>query len=357
VRSLRSPRTQAGFGVIDTILGVFLSFVLVAPVLAGVFMVLRVAPNGSGDSALSQQRAASARNLEIAALAAQMRRDWDRADIIKAYNPPPSFVDTVAKAETFKVDNFGFGSGYDCVGDGAAAGEVPGRPNYILSSGVQWLASLQIVSPAGASSPGANPRGFEATGIDGFRAKDNEEPFGMYRQVGSAQLREQASPLQSDGIGLTRVVYNLVETTSGAGVFDLVRRECAVEIGGLPSVDNNGSLGDPGTMPSDRQGWRLKPGSASAGADRSASVGGELVVWDNRAPHVVLTGITDVQLRNPLDRESSERVVCNDYQDTSDNVAEMRDDYSRCDLLIEFTFAEGAPAQLQLYQGRGSGSR
>jgi hypothetical protein len=227
----RSSRGMAGFTLIDSLLGLLISAVLIAPVLGGVFVILKTAPGTStqGDGlSVTRNQTQVLQNFQLTNSTSILTSEWRQASIIKLL-------------DTYRPD---FGN--DC-NNGTTGSSLGTTPNFNKP-----VIALQTIGKADSA--------LKQTG-----------PPPLFRLDASYRGSKLPTPM-----GLHRVVYNLVGRVSGTqpvkGVdgtqlFDLVRRECAVESTGLPRVNpfnpNNDSCNDKDSMHADCRGWRLQPGTVN----------------------------------------------------------------------------------------------
>jgi hypothetical protein len=309
-------RSSSGLTLVDSLIGLAITVVLIGPVLAGVFLAIRVGPSGGSGSVISEQQRIVQQNFGLNVAASRLRQDWANADIVKLLTADKVIPDT----------------GLDCDGESASRMFTPGVKAVATIQGIsEWLGEQDAL-------PAVVKRGFEDTGIDNLRAKKSDgSTFGPTR------------------LGMTRVVYNLVPEQGGG--YSLVRRQCAVPNVAPSAVLNNqpalrtaplgvGELGQVNQMPVDWQGWRIRPGSAAATADRLVTRPGGDVLYDNPGPATVLSGVASII--------PAQNRYCNNFNPDLDEITQSPNRYSTCDVTLEVTFTDGRTEDLNLYQGEGS---
>ncbi len=213
----------------DSLLALLISGVLIAPVLGGVFVILKTAPGAStqGDGlSVTRNQAQVFQNFQLTNATSILTDEWRQASIIKLL-------------DTYRPD---FGNECNNGTTGSSLGTFPNFNKPVIA--------LQTIGKADSALKQRNP---DVSLINPYRGSMLPTPMGLHR-----------------------VVYNLVGRVSGGqpvkGVdgtqlFDLVRRECAVDSTGLPRVNpadpNNDSCNDRDSMYADCRGWRLQPGTVN----------------------------------------------------------------------------------------------
>lgn len=316
-------RGMAGFTLIDSLLALLLSAVLIAPVLGGVFVILRTVPGaGTQGAGLSIEKKRSIvlqnlqLNLDLNVATSTLTDEWRQASIIKLL-------------DTYRGD---FGN--EC-NNGTSSSALDFSPYFNKP-----VIALQTIG----------------------KADSQTQVFDSLRGLKLARPK-----------GLTRVVYNLVTRQSGGQpvlrpdgtrLQDLVRRECALESTGLPRVNTVGpnadSCNDINSMHTDCMGWRLQPGTVN-----QSSVGS--VNW-TPSVRTVLSNVKSVTKKavraRPPDLAATTTTVagapavtsCNDVRKYTGDT-----DYNQCDVTLEVTFGDedtdssnNRVEKIYLYQGFGS---
>jgi hypothetical protein len=289
--SPRVGRNSSGFGLIDTLLGLFISALLIAPVMGGIFVVLKTATAGSDGSVITGQRLTNRQYFDLNLTSAQMRSDWKYATIVKT--PPLNFSPYV---------------GLDCAGD--SPGQLSPTPPELPA---ELVVALQV------------------------RSRLDEEIDQLPGNLRGTKLQNQ---------GLTRVVYSKEKSgtdSAGTQLYDLVRRECAYESSNskprVKSATNPEGWNTDGAITTDWQGWRLQPGStlgATGPNDDVPSAHAVLKSIQNIVPSRVCNG--GFEYANPFGWASNDT-------DPAYN--------TRCNLNFTVTFGNGSPRIVRLYQGNG----
>jgi len=237
VNRVRSSNLNtSGFGLIDSLLGLLISAVLIAPVLGGIFVVIRTAPGSVNNSVISGQQATNRQNFELNLGAAQMRNDWSDATIVKT---PAGFAEYL---------------GLDCGGGGGGA--LSGHQTTKL------LFSLQVRS-------------------------SNDQYLNSLRE-----------PLLKDQ-GFTRIVYSLQPDGDGLNSLwrreCAVEADGKPRV--RSSTNNEGSkLIHDGKINSDDHSWRLQPGvikPPEAGSGYASTAN-----WAPEAPEPVLRSVSTVTINS-----------------------------------------------------------
>lgn len=286
-RGHRSDLTASGFGLIDTLLALLISATLIAPVLGGVLIVLKTATDGAAGSVITGQRLTNRQYFDLNLTSVQMRSDWNYATIVKT------------PARLFSPD-----VGLDC------QAVTNGRLLSTSPSGL--VVALQV------------------------RSSLDEKIDQLPTNLRGTKLQNQ---------GLTRVVYSLKKSgtdSAGAQLYDLVRRECAVESDSKPKIKsaaNPEGWNTDGSITADKQGWRLQPGY-TLGAPNGTEV-------DVPSAHVVLKSIRSIVPSGPCNGTE----YANPYGYASDDTDPAYN--TRCNLNFTVTFGNGRTHTVRLYQGTG----
>jgi hypothetical protein len=289
----RVGRNSSGFGLIDALLALFISATLIAPVMGGILIVLKTATDGAKGSVITGQRLTNRQYFDLNLTSAQMRSDWRYATIVKT--KPRSFSPDV---------------GLDCqagLTNGSLAGTPPAGP-------AELVVALQV------------------------RSRLDERIDQFYPNLRGDNLQGQ---------GLTRVVYTKKKSgTDSAGnqLYDLIRRECAMEINGtkpkIKETGNDTGSNNANKITADKQGWRLQPGY-TLDAPNVTDV-------DVPSAHAVLKSIRDIEPSGP----------CNglEYPNNNGYASDDTDPAynTRCNLNFTVTFLNGSTHIVRLYQGNGS---
>ena len=283
----RVGRNASGFGLIDSLLALFISATLIAPVMAGILIVLKTATDGADGSVITGQRLTNRQYFDLNLTSVQMRSDWKYATIVKT--PPRLFSPEV---------------GLDCQA-GITNGSLSSTPPAEL------VVALQV------------------------RSRLDEQIDEFFPNLRGDKLQGQ---------GLTRVVYTKKKSgtdSTGTQLYDLIRRECALEKNGLkPKIKeagNDAGWNNASKMTADKQGWRLQPGytlGALSGSD-----------GDVPSAHAVLKSI-----RNFVPTTTCNGIgYANPYGYASNDTDPA---YTRCNLDFAVTFGNGKTLIVHVDQGR-----
>jgi hypothetical protein len=284
----RVGRNASGFGLIDSLLALFISATLIAPVMAGILIVLKTATDGADSSVITGQRLTNRQYFDLNLTTVQMRSDFLYATIVKT--KPLSFSPDV---------------GLDCQA-GITNGSLSSTPPAEL------VVALQV------------------------RSRLDEQIDESYPNLRGDNLQGQ---------GLTRVVYTKKKSgTDSAGnqLYDLIRRECAMEINGtkpkIKEAGNDTGSNNANKITADKQGWRLQPGytlGALNGTD-----------GDVPSAHAVLKSIKDFE----------PTTTCNgiEYPNVNGYASNPGDPAydTNCKLDFTVTFGNGEPLIVHVDQGR-----
>jgi hypothetical protein len=298
--SRRPPRGMAGFTLIDSLLGLLISAVLIAPVLGGVFVILKTAPGASTQGvglSVTRNQTQVFQNFQLTNATSTLTDEWRQASIIKLL-------------DTYQGD-----LGNEC-NNGTSSSALDSSPYFNKP-----LIALQTIGKADSQTL-------------------------VFDSVRGLKL---ARPM-----GLTRVVYNLVTRRSGGQpvlrpdgtkLQDLVRRECAVESTGLPKTNpaalpNADSCNDQNAIYADCKGWRLQPGTVNKSSVGSVSWTSVRTVISN------VQSVTKVAVRaRPTGLAATTTTLPGAPAITSCNAGNTRKgpldpDYDQCDVTLVVTFGD-----------------
>jgi hypothetical protein len=348
MRERLRQRNQSGIGLIEVFLAVTITALIAVPVFGTLIVVLKT--GGTSGSAISGQNARVAaqfdRNLKTIAAETAFREDWRVASIIKV-NPPVT----------------------DAFSQGIFCNQTPGTNIYI--------ASLQRKARYGQD--------------DSAPVFTAQFPNGAGKPLDAVQEK-----------GMIRVVYHLAKQGTetfpdGSPVYDLYRRECAVNAGASPLAVRSTPLADcpdkvkAGNIDVDCAGWRLQPGSINSGfaSDALGNVAEPCpaawvanpkqnwpLCWASGSlpPTVVYEDVKSVSAKRlsppsagasatsanpsaPSALPGMAAGTCNDrlaQNQTVNGVTTLRQYDTKCDVEFTIVFGDGRTQVIRLYQGFSS---